>query len=338
MSITEKKKGDKRVPILLQSAVRRWFKYVIVCILGLVIVCRILLSSSSSSSLRRTITTKTKTNVALRPLELRPDASKWNVMTRSEMSEYLNCDDYYTKNDTPIHDPDTWIGMREAYISIVGTERATVEQHQEHTVANTDADTDTDNDTKTTNTFFETAFRVPFEVRQSPGMGRGIFAKGDVTKGDILYDFSQSAQFWKGSEFVEFLRILQPELACDVLMWSYVIDFGEGVNNNSSEEKHYLEAKKRAADLRIITDLDPGSFCNDGSWSEGNMAWLNSKGEIAEGSDDNPKPASIVRTNGSIRQDTVKSAPLVALRDIKAGEELLCIYSQFSEGLALMVD
>lgn len=288
-----------------------------------------------------TIKTNKKKNIALRPLELRPNADKWKAMTRDEMSEELKCN--YEK-DRPITDPDAWIGMREAYISIVGTERATVEVE----VAALD---DNDNDNNSNNTF-ETAFRVPFEVRQSPRMGRGIFlAKGlhgnGVKKGEILYDFSQSAQFWDGSEFAEFVRILQPELACDVLMWSYTQYFGEGVlptSGSYSVNDFELLSSQQKSNLRIMTDLDPGSFCNNGSLEKGNMAWLNSEGNIAEGniaegetSNDYPKPALITRKNGSVRQDTVKSAPLVALRDIEAGEELLCIYGQFSEGLGLMI-
>mmetsp|Transcript_16851 Transcript_16851/g.19253 ORF Transcript_16851/g.19253 Transcript_16851/m.19253 type:complete len:90 (-) Transcript_16851:137-406(-) len=82
--------------------------------------------------------------------------------------------------------------------------------------------------------------------------------------------------------------------------------------------------------LRIMTDLDPGSFCNNGGHSKGNMGWIISN-------DDN-NPTNNNTTAPIIgRHDTVKSAPLVALRDIDANEELLCIYSQFSEGLSKMI-
>lgn len=204
--------------------------------------------------------------------------------------------------------------MREAYISVVGETEATVELDDSRT--------------------YETAFRLPFEVRYSGDKGRGIFAMKDVKKGEVLYDFSVSAQFRKASEFAEFLRIIKPDLACDVLMWSYVQYFGEGYLT-------YQEAQY--ADLRIITDLDPGSFCNNGHTSGGNMAWLDADGDVwNEKAAKINKPeginhANITRKNGSVRQDAVKSAPLVAVRDINKGEELLCIYSQFSEGLSLMI-
>lgn len=326
-----KMKGNKW---LSSMAANRWYRYVIIFGFSVIMISRAsnfpmnenntdaVGSVPSFSSLRppneslsSITTTPTTKNVALYPPELRIDPTTWSDMTREDMGKLLQCD---YEIERAIHTPETWMGMREAYISVVGSATATIEL-----VSNTE---------KT----FETAFLLPFEVRQSQGMGRSIFARANVPRGEILYDFSQSAQFKKGSEFVEFLRILRPELACDVLMWSYVQYFGYGVlGSSSSNSKDY---ESQLSDLRIVTDLDPGSFCNDGGRKKGNMAWLNSKGKISRQSNLNDPPnARIRRRNGSIRKDAVKSAPLVALRDIEAGEELMCIYNQFSEGLGLMI-
>jgi hypothetical protein len=300
--------------LLLLSAARRWWKYALLCVILSIAMVHLVATEDHEDylppSLRGIETTNYK-NVALRPIESRPDAEEWATLTRHEMSKkYLKCN--WKKGRQP-HDPDTWIGMREAYISVVGKQQATVELDAHRT--------------------FETAFQIPFEVRQSPGMGRGIFALKDVPKGGLLYDFSQSAQFRKGLEFAEFLRILKPNLACDVLMWSYTQYFGEGLYSSKAQSKD---------NLRIVTDLDPGSFCNNGGTSEGNMAWLNDSGEVAEGDigdgkTDNPPHANIKRKNGSVRNDAVKSSPLVATRDIQKGDELLCMYNQFSEGLELLI-
>lgn len=314
-------KGGNFLSNSLQSISSRWYKLLFfggICLAMFVISFDSgenfsNMPPSTNNSLRNG--RKLKRNPSLRPPEQRPDREEWHSLTRHEMNkQYLKCD---YEVERAIHDPDTWMGMREAYISVVGTEKATVELDDAWT--------------------FETAFRVPFEVRQSPGMGRGIFALQDVSKGDRLYDFSQSAQFSRDSEFKEFLRIIQPELACDVLMWSYVQYFGEGILSYSSNALY--ESQKPF--LRIVTDLDPGSFCNSGGASKGNMAWLNAEGNIAvgdlgDGTTDNPPHPPIQRTNGVVEK-TVKSAPLVALRDIKEGEELLCVYSQFSEGLGQMI-
>ena len=278
------------------SLVRRWWKHVFLCTV-LAIAKRYADRYDLSMFLRDD---EKYTNVALRSPESLPDANEWATLTRKEMMEnYLKCD---WQKERPIHDSATWIGMREAYISIVGTVWATVELDAYRR--------------------FETAFKVPFESRQSPGKGRGLFALKEIPKGTRLYDFSQSAQFRTKSEFVEFLRILQPHLACDILIWSYVQDFGE----NDKES------------LRIVADLDPGSYCNDGSFQKGNMGWLGPFGNIAWGfKEDYPSYAKLIRRNGTVRQDAFKSAPLVATKKIRKGDELLCMYGQFSKGLEKMV-
>mmetsp|Transcript_30408 Transcript_30408/g.34544 ORF Transcript_30408/g.34544 Transcript_30408/m.34544 type:complete len:382 (-) Transcript_30408:34-1179(-) len=256
-----------------------------------------------------------KKNIALRSTQHNstPDALKWVNMTRDEMRDELECDIYY-KKEGRVHQPEIWIGMREAYISVVGEKIATI-QKQSIIVPSSKSTS------ISISLSFDTAFQVPFEVRQSPGKGRGLFALQDVKKGTILYDFSQTAQFRTGNDFAEFLRILQPELSCDVLQWSYVQDLSNGFTTKEMIQEQTL---------RIMTDLDPGSFCNNGGHSKGNMGWIISN-------DDN-NPTNNNTTAPIIgRHDTVKSAPLVALRDIDANEELLCIYSQFSEGLSKMI-
>jgi len=248
-------------------------------------------------------------NIALRSTKKNraPDALKWVNMTRDEMSDELECD--YEKEGR-VHQTETWVGMREAYISVVGEKIATIQNRSIVSSKSTSI-----------SLLFETAFQIPFEVRQSPGMGRGLFALQNVKKGTILYDFSQTAQFRNGNDFAEFLRILQPELSCDVLQWSYVQDLSDGFTTKEMILQPF-------GPLRIMTDLDPGSFCNNGGHSKGNLGWIISN----DNPENNNTTAPIIG-----RQDTVKSAPLVALRDINANEELLCIYSQFSEGLSKMI-
>ena len=306
----ETEKGDKSLSLLFLSAARRMWKLITL----FVAFCTIALTSNfgnlnylDEENFSPFLRYAKTMNVALRPPELRPDASKWQSLTRDQMiRKHLHCD---WEVERRIHSPDTWIGMREAYISVVGKDAATVELDSYKN--------------------FETAFQVPFEVRQSEGKGRGLFAMKDIRKGELLYDFSQSAQFKKGSEFAEFLRIIRPDLACDVLMWSYVQYFGDHPDSTSDDEYY--------GDLRIITDLDPGSFCNNGGKKYATMAWLNTDGKVAS-YNEHPTHPQITRKNGSVLHGTVKSAPFVATRDIKKGEELLCYYGGFSEGLNLMIE
>jgi hypothetical protein len=330
--ISLSKTKRKNFKILLRLIFLRWYKKCILFLVGfgiLTILCYrrssslSSSSSSSSSSLRGGIRSSSSSssnaqynNIALRKPESRPDKAKWMNMKRAAMSEELGCKDNDEEEEEevirPVHSPEIWIGMREAYISIVGQEKATVAS----SLPSEDVESS-----------FKTAFQIPFEIRQSPGMGRGIFTLSGVKKGQIIYDFSQTAQYRYSNEFAEFLRIIKPDLACDVLMWSYVQDLSDGYTKEMSKEY---------GSLRIMTDLDPGSFCNDGGISHGNMAWIIKEVEAeveVEKSATNRKTTPIIG-----RYDTVKAAPLVALRDIDAGEELLCIYSQFSEGLHRMIE
>ncbi len=287
-------KGKKTISSLALVA-RRWWKYGLLC--AFLVTSRWNVGRmTESQSLRGQISYK---NVALRPATTLPDENAWVLLSRDEIMKDLECD---YQQEREIHDPDVWIGMREAYISVVGKDQATVELDTPRT--------------------FDTAFQVPFEVRQSPGKGRGLFALRDISKGMIMYDFSQSAQFRNQVEFKEFLRIIKPDLACDVLMWSYVYGF-----KNKGPEKS----------LRIVTDLDPGSFCNDGHRTKTNMAWLGPSGNLSwEREEEFPADAQIVQNNGLVRQDAVKAAPLVAATDIQKGDEILCFYAQFSEGMGKM--
>lgn len=190
----------------------------------------------------------------------------------------------------PVHSPATWEKFRLAYRTVVGWETADARigapSEDESGQAN--------------------AFHFDIVARQSPGMGRGIFANEDIIQGEVIYDYAKTAQFSTGQEFRDFLGELPDSLACDVLMWSYVQNFPDKQIEGEEIEN-----------LRICTDLDPGSFCNDGGDDEANMAW--------EFDSEIYYPAF----NG---HGIKISAPLTAMRDIKKGEEILCNYGQFSAG------
>ena len=353
--ISLSKTKRKNFKILLRLLFLRWYKKCILFLGGfgiLTILCynnRSLSSSTSSTSTSTSTTTsflrtgaaehagdsagsissssnaqdsnnnnKNNNNIALRIVKSRPNQAKWMNMTREAWHEELGCDELTIR---PVHTPEIWIGMREAYISVVGQEKATVPSTTTTTTISSLPSSSSKSSSESS--IFKTAFQIPFEVRQSPGMGRGIYTLIDVKKGQLLYDFSQTAQYRDANEFAEFLRIITPELACDVLMWSYVQDLSEGYTEKMSNDY---------GPFRIMTDLDPGSFCNNGGKSKGNMAWIITS-PTSSTTTTNRKTAPMIG-----RYDTVKSAPLVALRDIDAGEELLCIYSQFSEGLNRMIE
>uniref|UniRef100_A0A7S0FHG1 SET domain-containing protein n=1 Tax=Minutocellus polymorphus TaxID=265543 RepID=A0A7S0FHG1_9STRA len=150
----------------------------------------------------------------------------------------------------------------------------------------------------------ENAFLVPHYAQQAGEKGRGIFAGRDIERGEAVYDFSRTAQFREFSLYRKWLYSFAfneaPAMACDIMMWTYVQRLGDQV----SEE-----------DYRIMTDLDNGALCNDGYKKNGNIGFgfeLNITNEWVEG-----KSADKI------------SPPLVASRDIRSDEELLCHYGSF---------
>mmetsp|Transcript_8157 Transcript_8157/g.12336 ORF Transcript_8157/g.12336 Transcript_8157/m.12336 type:complete len:104 (-) Transcript_8157:131-442(-) len=89
--------------------------------------------------------------------------------------------------------------------------------------------------------------------------------------------------------------MLDGDFACDVMQWAYVQDV--------SDSEEYEE-------LRISVDLDEGCFCNNG-----------------EGSDE---PGSVgCDEDEAVNFDGGCTSNYFALRDIEAGEELICNYGEF---------
>ena len=309
-------KGDKNLVLLLRSATRRFGKHIVLGGLAIAAASKALATlgvrtaSDAPALAPRAVgdacgdgkyARMANANVALRPPGDWPDCEAWRSLSRVQIARRLQCD---FKTKRPVHDDATWLGMREIYVAIVGADFATLDP---------DAGVPDDSDAPAP---FVTAFKLPVEVRQSPGKGRGIFVLEDVKRGEVLYDFSQSAQFKTAEDYAEFLRVLRPDLGCDVMIWSYVQDFG-------------TRRPGARPDLRMVTDLDAGSFCNDGNRDNGNAAWLNDEGKLFRGLN-HPPHVEMVRKDGTVRQDAVRSAPFVAVKDIRKGQELYCIYGQFS--------
>lgn len=191
----------------------------------------------------------------------------------------LDCDKYF-QTERPIHPNSVWVEARNFYKSL------TLEHN------NTLPDDDS------------TGFRMAYEAKQSPGKGRGVFAKQDVKKGELIYNSTQTARFDNGHAFKAFIMGLEPGFACDVLQWAFVIDM------QNYDEDNYSKRDDDNMELFISVDLDPGCFCNDGG---GELSNAGCDREAVEG------------VPGGCRSN------FFALRDIKAGEELLCVYGEFVE-------
>jgi len=138
----------------------------------------------------------------------------------------------------------------------------------------------------------ESGFHVPYYVSHSPDSGRGVYAKEPILKGQQVWTGigSQSAYFKTGDEFRRFLHLVGDAVVCDLLIWCYPT---------------YWEMRENEKSLWITCDLDEGSLIN-------------------EGNDNTAKNIEISRFKGN---DTDF---LYASRDIKAGEELLMRYDDFT--------
>lgn len=84
---------------------------------------------------------------------------------------------------------------------------------------------------------------VPFEIRQTPGKGRGIYATAHIPKGTEICNPVQHAVFPGEASFRHFLSSLTWELACDILQWAYV---------EEAQDHEYM----------VVVELDPCSLMN----------------------------------------------------------------------------
>ena len=193
------------------------------------------------------------------------DASHLEDYTVQDLWEHWDCDEIF-KHPRPIHTSETWAHTRKVYQAVVG----------EYSTFQTDDDKD--------------GFHVPILSKQSPGKGRGNYAGRNIEKGEIIWSGINTARFYWGDDYREFLNSIEPHIACDVLQWAYVQDMGD--------------------DVMVSVDLDAGSFCNDGGDDE-----VPNKGCDEEAAKGYPGGC---KTN------------YFALRDIEEGEELLCDYSSFA--------
>lgn len=137
-------------------------------------------------------------------------------------------------------------------------------------------------------------FSVPIKVKQTPDKGRSIFADAKISAGSLVWSNTNTALFHNAPLYREFLYSFDKEEghACDFLAWAYIHHMGDGL-------------------LRIALDLDEGALFNDGSgpYGEHNI------GCVEE---------SATEYTGGCRDH------FFAVRDIEAGEELLCAYEEFA--------
>lgn len=113
--------------------------------------------------------------------------------------------------------------------------------------------------------------KIPFEVRQSPGKGRGLFATTIVPKGTIVFRNDLTGRFRSAREWYEFLYRLPELVACDVLTWVYPaeedpesgqspieIDLNAGGLMNSGDTLKYKDDDPKTGVIIASRNLKPG--------------------------------------------------------------------------------
>ena len=98
------------------------------------------------------------------------------------------------------------------------------------------------------NTPFENGMQVPYEVKDDPVHGRGIYATQEIPP-DLRIWNGDLATFSSDFELVAFLRYLPHELQCDVILWAY---------------------PKKNSDRTVLLAMDEGSYMNDGGAKHAN--------------------------------------------------------------------
>ena len=139
----------------------------------------------------------------------------------------------------PVHSTSTWVLLRGVYYGIVGPKYATIE----YTEVPADG----------------SGFLVPVEVKHVPGKGRAVMAAEDIPEGTKVWDNTFTARFPSPVYFRRFLSTLPRDLACDVMIWSYVEDYAWDDDDEDNEQP------------TISVDLDEGTFLNTESPGKGEM-------------------------------------------------------------------
>jgi hypothetical protein len=230
------------------------------------------------------------------------------TMTVSEMwTHAFQCDEVFRRGDRPIHGEATWAFLRGVYLG--------VSSHRADGAATA----------APASPPLGTGFRKAVSARQTPdGKGRGVFAAEPIRSGELVWSATfATARFSTGPAYRQFLSLLPPDLACDVLQWAYVQEVTTEAYTNidpacsassaavgpSPNETQPAECGKR--ELRVSVDLDEGSYMNS--------------------EDDDPNVGCLVDDEERMTGKGLSCQHhFFALRDIRVGEELLCSYGAFA--------
>jgi porphobilinogen deaminase len=208
----------------------------------------------------------------------------WLSGDLGEIGDHLQCPWNFEEEDSDsslveIHTEETWKLFNEIYNQVVDRELSSLPPQ-----------------------YKGSGFHVPIEVKYMPSVGRGVFAKEPIQKGQLVWKSINTAEFVNAQDYRDFLRKLPKILACDVLIWAYARKI----------------APKQIHTYKVCADLDEGSFVNHSSNRRKANAELGI-GRLLRDDED----VEITRYGCDLE--------FYANREIKAGEEIRVDYDEFAE-------
>lgn len=208
----------------------------------------------------------------------------WYTGTAPQIGKHLKCpwndeDDNSDSSLVEMHTDETWKTFNEVYHQVVDRTRSSLPP-----------------------TFEGSGFQVPVEIKYMKSIGRGVFAKEVISRGQLIWKAVNTAEFTKAQDYRDFLRKLPQNLACDVLIWAYV----------------RMISRKQQRTFKVCADLDEGSFVNHSN---------------------HPQMANMELGIGRLLRDDEDEEitwygcdlEFYANRDIAAGEEIRANYDDFVE-------
>ncbi|CAB9499339.1 expressed unknown protein [Seminavis robusta] len=158
---------------------------------------------------------------------------------------YPNCRPYLAPKNASLGDlsPHEWYDLRRKFEQVVGDEASSLDPSFR------------------TNGSEESlsGFRVPVEVRVSPGKGLGVFTTTPVQKGQVVWDNRFTARFPDECSLRQYFDLIGEKASCDALTWGYVNDFqGEGLKFLLDlDEAVYLNEARKPDEVNLIINFRP---------------------------------------------------------------------------------
>ena len=240
----------------------------------------------------------------------------WTEYNRNDFWYAFDCPQVFQRPNSGLVPTDaTFHYLRDTYRAIVGDERSSIHIEPLTTTTEGESEGDKDDDDDETSNKKHSigyggrgGFHVQGEARRTKDHGRGVFAIQNIPKGTLIWDTKYTARFPDAKTYRQFLLSISPDLACEVMPWTY-IQKSQPTNNQNNDGSELKQPSHV-----ISLDTDYGALMNGGI-----------EMEDATSNDDYANIGCNKDTNG-----LCVDGNYYALRDIKPGEELFVNYHSFN--------